>query len=354
MQTGFWPRGGVPGLLHHYTETLVAFEYTSSVAAQKPHSVLFIGGLGDGLATSSYTADIVHALQSTKWSFFTLNLSSSHSQWGLGHLNRDTQEIAQCVEYIKDYKSAKYGEQNKLVIMGHSTGSQCVLNYLSQRNPISTEAEFDKDLKHFLRLEVDGAIMQAPVSDREAIMLVLRDGFAGRSPEELKAIWSQAEEFSEAVMKNEPQFIDTIIPLWMTAPIYSNIPISVRRFLSLTSPDSPHRPGEDDMFSSDLPDDALGNTFGMITDRGLLKYKLMVLMSGSDSAVPNWVDKDELLSRWKAAADKSQLGSIWDDAHSGIIPDASHALSDPDQAEPRKWLANRILSYLDTLESKDT
>ncbi|TQW00270.1 siderophore iron transporter mirB [Cordyceps javanica] len=151
--------------------------------------------------------------------------------------------------------------------MGHSTGSQCVLNYLSQPNPISAAAEFDEDLEHCLRLDVDGAIMQAPVSDREAIMLVLRDGFAGRSSEELKSIWEKAEDFAKETAKNEPQSIDTLIPLWMTAPIYFNVPISVRRFLSLTSPDSPHSPGEDDMFSSDLPDEVLAKTFGMIAER---------------------------------------------------------------------------------------
>ncbi|KAJ6785157.1 hypothetical protein PWT90_04087 [Aphanocladium album] len=238
--------------------------------------------------------------------------------------------------------------------MGHSTGSQCVLNYLSQPNPISTVAGFDEHLKHSPRLDVEGAIMQAPVSDREAIMLVLRDGFAGRSAEELKVIWSKAEDFARESIKSEPQSIDTMIPLWMTAPIYSNVPISVRRFLSLTSPDSPQSPGEDDMFSSDLPEEVLCNTFGMIAERGLLKSKLMVLMSGRDRAVPDWVDKEKLLSRWKAAANKSQLRPIWDEDHSGVIPGASHALSDPDQAEPRKWLASRILSYLNTLDSRGT
>ncbi|OAA75331.1 hypothetical protein LEL_07319 [Akanthomyces lecanii RCEF 1005] len=321
---------------------------------QQPHSVLFVGGMGDGLGTSSYTSDIVRALQPTKWSFFTLNLSSSHSQWGLGHLARDTQEISECVEYIKYYKTAKYGDHNKLVIMGHSTGSQCVLNYLSQPNPITAVASFDHELKHGCRPVVDGAIMQAPVSDREAILSVLRDGFAGRSADELKAIWGKAEHFAKSAVKSESQSIDTLIPLWMTAPVYSNVPISCRRFLSLTSPDSPQEPGADDMFSSDLSNEELGKTFGMVAERGLLKSKLMVLMSGRDLAVPDWVDKEQLLLRWKCAANKTFPGQTWDESHSGIIPGASHALSDPDQAEPRRWLANKILSYLGTIDGQSS
>ncbi|KAF4965901.1 hypothetical protein F66182_17992, partial [Fusarium sp. NRRL 66182] len=94
MYSKFWPKGGLPGILHHYTETLVTFEYTSS-AVQQPHSILFVGGLGDGLATTSYTSDLVRALQPTQWSLFTLNLTSSYQSWGLGHLDRDTDEIAQ-------------------------------------------------------------------------------------------------------------------------------------------------------------------------------------------------------------------------------------------------------------------
>lgn len=121
---------------------------------------MFVGGMGDGLATSLYTSDIVRALEPTKWSFFTLNLSSSYSQWGLGHLDKDTQEISECAKYIKDYKPARYGEHNKLVIMGYSTGSQCVLNYLSQPNPITAVSRFDQELKHGYRSAVDGAIMR--------------------------------------------------------------------------------------------------------------------------------------------------------------------------------------------------
>ncbi|OAR04802.1 hypothetical protein LLEC1_03240 [Akanthomyces lecanii] len=91
--------------------------------------------------------------------------------------------------------------------------------------------------------------------------MVLRDGFAGRSADELKTIWAKAENFAKDAVENEPQSIDTVIPLWMTAPVYSNVPTSGRRFLSLTSPDSPQEPGADDMFSSDLSNEELGKSF---------------------------------------------------------------------------------------------
>src|SRR5689334_19099320 len=120
-------------------------------------------------------SDLVRALQSTEWSLFTLNLTSSYQSWGLGHLDRDTDEIAECVKYIKDYKKNKF-DSGKIILMGHSTGSQCVLHYLSQQNPHTRTHNFDSSLEHVKRLPIDGAIMQAPVSDREAILWVLKEG----------------------------------------------------------------------------------------------------------------------------------------------------------------------------------
>ncbi|KAB5580415.1 hypothetical protein GE09DRAFT_1082095 [Coniochaeta sp. 2T2.1] len=351
----FWPKGGLPGILHHYTETLVTFEYTSPTTTHKPHSLLFIGGLGDGLATTSYTVDLVRALAPTEWSFFTLNLTSSYSSWGTGHLDRDADEIAACARYIKEYKSDKFGGDGvKVVLMGHSTGSQCVLHYLSQPNPLRTKHAFDAELEHVERPAVDGAIMQAPVSDREAILWVLQHGFKGRSSAEVKAVWDKLGTLAkEIAAKGESSSaVDEILPLWMTSYIYpADTPISARRFLSLFSPDSPAAPGEDDMFSSDLADEQFTRTFGMVKDRGLLRHKLMVLMSGADQAVPDWIDKEALLDRWRAATDREgdAAEQIWDKG-SGLIPNASHALSNDDQTEARRFLVGRVLGYLQGAE----
>lgn len=288
-------------------------------------------------------------LQPTEWSFFTLNLTSSYQAWGLGHLDRDTDEIAQCIRYIKSYKNAKYGH-SKLILMGHSTGSQCVMHYLSRPNPHTFNPPFDPELQHVERLALDGAIMQAPVSDREAIQWVLHHGIGGKSRSEVRAVYEKLETMAkEAALDNTSS--DTMLPISMTSQIgySSNTPLSCRRFLSLTSPESPESPSEDDLFSSDLADEQLGKTFGMIKPLGLLKHKLMVLISGADQSVPDWINKEDLLSRWKNATNQNQFVGIWDGEHSGLIPGASHALSNDDQAEPRKLLAERVLGYLRTI-----
>lgn len=297
-------------------------------------------------------ADLVHALQPTEWSLFTVNLTSSYTSWGLGHLDRDTDEIAKCIEYIKEYKTTKFGD-GKIVVMGHSTGSQCVLHYLSRPNPHASKPSFDPYLEHIKRPAIDGAIMQAPVSDREVVHWVLSEGIGDKKPEEIRPVYERMVAMAKEAVEKDPS-TDTLLPLSMTSYIYPSIyPVSCRRFLSLVSPDSPHLPGEDDLFSADLSDEHLATTFGMIKQRGLLKHKLMVLISGADQAIPSWVDKDRNLKRWQKATDHDGVDQIWDTDHSAIIPNASHALSNDDQAEPRKFLVGKVMGYLRTaLEHK--
>ncbi|KAL3474951.1 hypothetical protein BJX99DRAFT_169125 [Aspergillus californicus] len=361
MYSKFWPQGGLQGILHHFTETLVTFEFTTATsAAPKPNSLLFVGGLGDGLATTSYMADLAKALNPTDWSLFTLNLTSSYTTWGLGHLDRDTDEIAHCLNYIRDYKGGVFAKaagagsgikNGKIVLMGHSTGSQCVMHYLSKPNPHTSLKGFDKDLQHITRPVLDGAIMQAPVSDREAIQWVLNQGWMGRTPAQVTEIYKELETLAkDIVAKNPDPDFDVLLPLHLTGVIGypGNVPLSARRFLSLVSPDSPASPGEDDLFSSDLGEEVLEKTFGKVRASGLLRHRLMVLISGADQAIPGWVDKEALLRKWRGVLDKGRKegeAEIWDEG-SGLIPGASHALSNDDQAEPRRYLVERVLTYL--------
>ncbi|PKY00822.1 DUF1749-domain-containing protein [Aspergillus campestris IBT 28561] len=290
MASKFWPKGGLPGLLHHYTETLVTFEYTST-PTPKPNSLIFIGGLGDGLSTTSYTADLVRALAPTTWSLFTLNLTSSHQGWGLGHLDRDTNEIAQCVQYIQSYKRdlLPCDKGGKVVLMGHSTGSQCVLHYLSRENPHAGPAPaFDPDLVNVVRPAVDGAIMQAAVSDREAMQCVLDGGIGDRSAEECRRVYEKMVSLArEAEKARGVGGEDVVLPLELTSVIYPGLTaVSGRRFLSLVSPESPATPREDDLFSSDIGDAVLRGTFGMIST-----YMLLV---GLEYTISNFTDEDRV------------------------------------------------------------
>lgn len=301
----------------------------------------------------------------------------------MGRLGQDVDEMAKCVEYVRTYKDRVYGsgsstgkekEKSKVVIMGHSTGSQDVMTYLSCTNPRPRHPVLDcgDDYRAVIRGLVDGAIMQAPVSDRQAILSVLEDGTERDSPETMRRIYNDAVREAarrtydygddtsltstsasasgpHSKGKSEPDILvtDTLVPLQVTARIGygASTPVSSRRFLSLASPSSPEDPEEDDLFSSDLSDEQLGRTFGVLGARGLLAEGagLLVLYSGRDQSVPAYVDKEALMDRWKTAA-----GEKWD-SRSMVIPGASHALSDDDQEVPRRILVDKVRAYLDSL-----
>ncbi|OJJ51501.1 hypothetical protein ASPZODRAFT_399542 [Penicilliopsis zonata CBS 506.65] len=302
------------GVLHQYAPKLVAFEFASSSSdAKKPNSLLFIGGLTDGLCTVPYVEHLAKALEDTDWSVFSVLLSTSYKGWGVGSLDKDIEEIAKCVRFVRDYKaeSELESEPGKVVIMGHSTGSQDVLHYLCSENPTPYRASGPKDkLEHVIRPEVDGAILQAPVSDREALMRSIRNGTATCTPGQVAGDYGLLVDFARR-QPFTPDGINAVLPLNMTAKLGfpEDTPLSSRRFFSLASPDSPQKPSEDDLFSSDLTDERLQRTFGAIAKRDLLRSKLLVLYSGKDEHVPDWVDKEALLQRWESAS-----GDKWGEA----------------------------------------
>jgi len=293
--------------------------------------------------------DIVRALDGTEWTVFNLILSSSYGGWGMGRLGTDIDEIAHTVNYIREYKTPVYGA-GKVVVMGHSTGSQDVMHYLNCPNPRPAHPTFDKGVQHIVRPQIDGAIMQAPVSDREGILWVVKCGTARDSPETMRELYNKAVKEARENTYEDNNSVDTIVPLSVTGRIGypATAPVSSRRFLSLVSPDSPEKPEEDDLFSSDLSDAQLQKTFGKVAERGLLAQKLLVLYSGRDQSVPPWVNKEALLKRWQSAINAS--GREYWDHRSMVIPNASHALSDDDQAEPRRILVDRVTSYLDDVQ----
>ncbi|KAL2812446.1 DUF1749-domain-containing protein [Aspergillus cavernicola] len=354
IQSTATPKTPCPGILHEYAERLVAFEYSSSTNHTKPHTLLFIAGLGDGLGTVDYLTDIVAALEDTEWSVFSPILSSAYGGWGMSGLGKDIDEIAQCVQYIERYKHASIADTaagpGKIVIMGHSTGSQDVMQYISAPNPRHPHSRPKLDrAPPIVRPQVDGAIMQAPVSDRQAIQSVLKEGSDRHSPEDMQKIYDDAVARARRHTFEEYDGLDTIIPLPVTASIGypETTAVSSRRFLSLASPDSPGAPGEDDLFSSDLGDERLKKTFGMVHGRGVLRSSLLVLYSGKDHSVPPWVEKGVLLWRWRRVTDSERV--YWHD-QSGIIPGASHTLSGPHQVEQRRVLVHKVTRFLSDIE----
>ncbi|KAI9673139.1 MAG: hypothetical protein M1817_003001 [Caeruleum heppii] len=298
-----------PGSLHHYAPRLVAFEYALPSRPPPQNSLLFIGGLSDGLCTVSYLPTLAKHLPPT-WCLVQILLSSSYTGWGISSIANDAKETAQCVAFLEKIRPG-----GKVVLMGHSTGCQDTLEYLTGKG-------------HKDRIKIDGAILQSSVSDREARPLIMPDDVYEKSVALAKDWMTQG--------KGEDTLPAAVMPGFFGATV------SARRWLSLASPD---HDGEDDMFSSDLTDEQLQRTFGSIG-----KTPLCILYSGDDEFVPPEVNKLALVKRWVDVAKAG--GTQVDEQHSGIIDGANHGLTDvPKEVLDR--VLDRVVGFVNRLDHGD-
>ncbi|KAF3009761.1 enhancer of mRNA decapping [Curvularia kusanoi] len=177
-----------------------------------------------------YPATIAKALDSN-WAIAEVLLSSSYRGWGTSSLQKDATEIAQCVEYFQSLRPGR-----KIVLMGHSTGCQDVMEYVVGKGSTT-------------RPPINGAILQAGVSDREAWSFLLE------SPEEKASCAAVLKEAERLIAAGKPKEMvpreNNIVQKELGAAI------SAYRTHSLLA-----KGGDDDYFSTDLDDETLKGTFG--------------------------------------------------------------------------------------------
>lgn len=280
-----------PGKVHEYLPTLTAFEFDGNSESNPASNVLlFIGGLGDGLLTVPYLPALsshIGTLDSKngKWCLIQALISSSYKGWGTGSLDRDAKELSQLVKYLR---SEKGGSRKKIVLMGHLTGCQDTMYYLTKLCQDSFPLE----------ILLDGAILQAPVSDREAIVQDMG------GIDKLQSMLTRCHDDYIAVGK-----LKHVLPQEFS---FLNTPISAYRFYSMASVR-----GDDDYFSSDLNEDDFKRTFGAV------KTPLLVLFGSKDEFVPESVNKGGLVNLWKKATDPqfwSPLSKILEGASHNVGP----------------------------------
>ena len=322
-----------PGLLHRIprpptngfpSPPLTAFEHSNKHSntsqTPPPHTLIFLPGLFDGLLTVPFIPPLVAALPPT-WSLVEPILSSAYRQWGFSSLNEDIAEIALVVSYFK--KKANGG---KIVLLGHSTGSQQIMHYLlsSSQKPNRPETE------------IDGAIFQGSVSDREAMTMFF-------PPAEYESASLLAQKYIA------DGHGDDILPFSITKSTFATAPVSATRFLSLASPGPGHE-GEDDYFSSDLPDERLEKTFGKLGNRkaGL---RICFLYSGRDQYVPETIDKVRLVERWHGFVERGGGVGVVVDEGSGVVDGATHTLVEGGKG--LEDLVGRVVGFLERVEAGD-
>ncbi|KAI9796258.1 MAG: hypothetical protein M1833_006427 [Piccolia ochrophora] len=298
-----------PGVLHHYSPNLVAFEHRPNPSAPRPlNTICWIGGLSDGLLTVPYPRTIAHALPPT-WCLVEILLSSSYTGWGTSSVVQDANEISDCITYLRRIRP-----HGKMVLMGHSTGCQDTMEYLT-----GDDAE--------TRPPLDGAILQAPASDREGMLMTMKR-------EDYDFLVDTARRWV-AEGKGED-----IMPRDMIAETFVDAPCSARRWLSLASPD---KSGDEDFFSSDLADEQLARTFGRVKPT----TPLCVLFGEKDQFVAESVDKERLVRRWADAVKRG--GGVVDEATFGVVKGASHNLrGDPDAVVDD--MVDRVVSFLSRVD----
>ena len=292
-----------PGVLHRISPPLVAFEHRPNPQNQASNTLVFLGGLADGLLTVAYVPHIVSALPPS-WALVEPTLSSSYRQFGIASLSEDLIQIAQLVEYLYTLHP-----DGKVVLLGHSTGSQQVMHYSIQPGS---------------RPKIHGAMFQASVSDREALVSLL-------SSIDYQSTCALAQSYISRGTGED------ILPLKMTSALFQTTPLSAKRWMSLASPGPDHK-GEDDYFSSDFDDQRLSGIFGELGKTG---NRVSFLYSGSDEYVPRAIDKSTLVEKWHEHIRRS--GGIIDEG-SGIVRGASHTLKEGGQ--PLENLVGRIVGFL--------
>ncbi|KAK3682630.1 hypothetical protein B0T22DRAFT_471631 [Podospora appendiculata] len=282
-----------------------AYEHGVSSTTPATNALVFIGGLGDGPHGVPYVRTIARTIAheaGLDFSVFEVRLSSSFSGWGYGSLAQDVKEIGRFVGYLR----ATMGKK-KVVLMGHSTGCQDCLEYLDTGKYVAAAPG------------VDGVILQGPVSDREAMGL-------GVGAEEVE----RCAGFARAMVLEGRG--EEIVPRGMVEDVLGDTPVSAYRLWSLAAVG-----GDDDYFSSDLPDDRVTAIWGR------LRQPVLIVPSANDEFVPKEVDVDALVRKWMSYCRPPAVVSEL----SGLIPGANHRVDD---ATSQGWLAERVVRFLAGLD----
>lgn len=327
--------------IYHPKRRLLLWEYTPASSSTPNHHdfspttdnhkartniLLFVGGLFDNFLNTSYVNDLAelfprHASQ--LWSVMHVQLSSASRAWGIGDIDRDVEELSTAVDFIRTSLAT---DTASVVLMGHSTGCQDILYYLSNTDGKKSRAR------------VQGAIFQASVSDREGIA-------------EHKSELEECMRIVEATPVEKHR--STILPMDLSGRLFGPAPLSLARYLCLASPGSPQKPSREDLFSSDLSDQRLKETMGVVgRNDGVLsqgsgqRKSVLVLYSGSDEYVPAFVDKGKLVERWREAFEN---GGTQVDEASGVVKAAKHDISGEDGESKKARLVvmrKAVLGYL--------
>ncbi|KAF7998709.1 hypothetical protein HF325_006893 [Metschnikowia pulcherrima] len=283
-----------PVSIYKYYKNLTAIEFSDS--ANTPENfVVFIGGLTDGFLTVPYVPLLAKEICGQlhgRWALVQALISSSYLGFGTGSLSRDAEELSKLVAYLRKQRGS---DSSKIVLMGHSTGCQDTMEYLTGTH----------EFEHISRL--DGAILQAPISDVEACEYL-------DTEKQLPGLLAIAEKLIGEGKSEE------LLP--------------VSSFdLTFGAPTTAYQTAMMIFFCLTLNDSVLEKTFGKV------KVPLLALQGSKDGAVPPYVDMATLMNRWRKFAER------WSSL-SCIVLGADHNLSEDSDAGAVDILIEKVISFI--------
>ena len=300
--------------------------------------LLFVGGMYDSYTNTPYLSNLASVFRTSITTRLVHPLLSSHGRhFGICSLTTDVRDLTTCINYLLSSSLATH--DTKIILLGHSTGCQDVLFYLTSPSAPNTPS----------RPKVHGAILQAPVSDRDGLLHAITDPSTREK-------YDNCINICNSTPDNERR--TTLLPMHLTKSFFGPVPMSVARFQSLASPTSPEKPEDDDMFSSDCTLSRLHATFGKaVSDESPLqplqngsftgKKTLCVLLSGADEYYPPHLDaaSELFLPRWSKAV--QDCGGAMS-AHAVVVKGVKHDLGGETE-EARKGrteLCRRMVEYM--------
>jgi hypothetical protein len=265
------------GTLFQYTATPCPLQAFESGVVGANNVIIMLGGLTDGLLACSYVSMLSSVCFRHSFALIQPVLRSSYCQFGMQTLESDVEDLSALVGLLKETR----GDDLKITIIGHSTGCQIAVMFCKHAT-LATKY-------------VDKIVLQAPVSDREAMVLE-------ESAEYVENLTSIAKKHIQDGKGNK-----------IVHTLYGIAPLTAVRTVDLFS-----RGGKDDMFSSDLTVSELNGRLGHMKS-----FKTLISISLDDQYVPKGVYPTLSLKLKDAMSAHTLLE----------IPNADHSLRNDEKAK---------------------
>ncbi|KAI5452113.1 hypothetical protein NCC49_001051 [Naganishia albida] len=264
-------------------------------------AVILVGGLTDGMCSVSYAPKLSELAWQQGFTLAQPHWSSAYNGYGIGTLQQDVMEIEACVKHLK------LSGKQKVVLMGHSTGCQDSIQYLLTKHQ---------------KTPIDGAILQAPCSDREAFAEEGHTRVARAAKKMHDQLFPRGLSAEDRVAK-KGEFWDCL-PRDLAKEFGLQYMTWYRAWSLLCMG------GDDDYFSSDLPDHRpLIETFGKLPH----DVPILCAFSGADEYFPfqHGVTPEGNFEKWtQAAAEGMNRAASQLRLKMAVIPNASHSVKQPE------------------------